>query len=126
MKPIDLSGTGGGGTRGALSNSSPSKYSKISLTKMSSASLIYKRKMDRLMHSIKVQCVYCENECTCNNKAHAESILEEENADDNIYGQFHQHWEEFIDSIVYIHQLKLIKLEDEYVPSRWRIKDCDK
>ena len=86
MKPIDLSGSQAPGMRGTNSNSSPSKYSKISLSKMSSASLLYKKKMDRLMHSIKVQCV-CDHDCDCNYR-YGESILEEENADD-IYGEFH-------------------------------------
>lgn len=49
------------------SNSSPSKYSKISLSKMSSTSLIYKKKMDRLMHSIKVHNV-CGDDCDCNKR----------------------------------------------------------
>lgn len=101
MKPIDI----------ALSiqqhqmhsNSSPSKYSKISLSKMSSTSLIYKKKMDRLMHSIKVQCV-CDD-CDCQ-KRYGDQILEEEG---QLYGQFHQDWEEFIGSTVFIHQLKILK-----------------
>lgn len=42
-----------------------------------------------------------------------------------MYGVFHQDWEEFIGSTVFIHQLKLMKLEDEFVPSRWRIKETD-
>ena len=89
---------------------------------MSSASLLYKKKMDRLKHSIKVQCV-CDHDCDCNYR-YGESILEEENADD-IYGEFHQNWEEFIGQVVYMHQLKLLKHEEEFVPSRWRMKECD-
>ena len=54
MQPIDLSQSNNLGFRANFSISSPSKYSKMSLSKMSSASLIYKKKMDRLMHSIKV------------------------------------------------------------------------
>ena len=54
---------------------------------MSSASIIYRKKMDRLMHSIKVQNVCDDKDCACN-KRYGESILEEENADD-IYGELH-------------------------------------
>ena len=68
------------------------------------------------MHSIKVQCV-CDNDCACN-KRYGESILEEDNPDGN-YGEFHQDWEEFVGSVVFLHQLKLLRQEDEFVPSRW-------
>lgn len=98
MQPIDLSQSNNLGFRANFSISSPSKYSKMSLSKMSSASLIYKKKMDRLMHSIKVQCV-CDKDCACN-KRYGESILEEEDAN-NIYGVFHRDWEEFVGSIVH-------------------------
>lgn len=89
MRPIDATASNvpAINMNASHSNNSPSKYSKISLSKMSSASIIYRKKMDRLMHSIKVQNVCDDKDCACN-KRYGESILEEENADD-IYGELH-------------------------------------
>jgi len=121
MKPIDMiivNENPGLRDNGSFTNSSPSKISKLS--KHSKSSLIYRKKVDRLMHSIKVQCV-CDYDCNCHQRFQ-EEIEEETNIN---VGDFHPDWEDFIDQSSYIHQLKVLKSEGEYVPSRWRMKETD-
>lgn len=71
------------------------------------------------MHSIKVQNV-CDADCKCQQR-YGEQIIEE----GELFGEFHKDWEDFIGSVAFIHQLKILKQEDDYVPSRWRMKEDD-
>ena len=120
------------------SQSSPLQYEKISqLTKMSSASLIYKKKMERLMHSIKIQCV-CDSDCECNEKHRNGQECNHEGPEGEdgrglrrdllgelFYGDCHREWQGFVGAIAFFHQLKYLKSEQDYVPSRWRIRHTD-
>lgn len=68
MRPIDIKihlETPGLRDNNSITNSSPSKISRLS--KHSKSSIIYRKKVDRLMHSIKVQCV-CDTDCDCHRR----------------------------------------------------------